>query len=253
MAVVWSLSGPSQRATVAIDARTATETATGTDDVEVAAMSAMSVVNAVTSPAIVDIDAALAAIVLIAIAVVIVAVIVAVTAVVTADAAVTVTRDHRPEATASTQNTHVAILDRQSATADRQLTNAPDQGHDRQRGSVRPDLHALAIAARQRTPAAVPRQRAMAMATDTEPTATRQRAHDRIDPQATERTVPMATRMDTPMAVRRWRTATTNRHTWNLTSAHTNHQTIHCSHTTVITIISIFTMKYFLPLLLSFF
>jgi len=262
MAVVWSLSGPSQRATVAIDARTATETATGTDDVEVAAMSAMSVVNAVTSPAIVDIDAALAAIVLIAIAVVIVAVTAVVTEAVTADAAVTdvipaltlvVTRDHRPEATASTQNTHVAILDRQSATADRQLTNAPDQGHDRQRGSVRPDLHALAIAARQRTPAAVPRQRAMAMATDTEPTATRQRAHDRIDPQATERTVPMATRMDTPMAVRRWRTATTNRHTWNLTSAHTNHQTIHCSHTTVITIISIFTMKYFLPLLLSFF
>lgn len=89
MAVVWSLSGPSQRATVVTDARTATGTATGTDDVEVAAMSAMSVVNAVTLPAIVDIDAALAVIVLIAIAVVIVAVTEAVTEAVTADAAAT--------------------------------------------------------------------------------------------------------------------------------------------------------------------
>lgn len=222
MVAVWSLNGPSQRAIAETDAKTATETATGTDDAEADVMSAMNAVSVVTLPATADIDAALVVTVLIVIeagtVVVTEAVTAAVIEAVIVDVAVTVTRDHRPEATASTQDIRVAIPDPQSAIADHQLTDAPDREHDRQRDSALQDLHA-AIAARQRTVAtAAPRQRAMA--TDTGPTATRQRADVTADPQATERTVPMATRMDMPMAVRRWRTATTNKHT-ELTSAYT--------------------------------
>lgn len=231
MVAVWSLNGPSQRAIAETDAKTATEIATGTDDAEADVMSAMNAVSVVTLPATADIDAALVVTVLIVIeagtVVVTEAVTAAVIEAVIVDVAVTdvipaltlvVTRDHRPEATASTQDIRVAIPDPQSAIADHQLTDAPDREHDHQRDSALQDLHA-AIAARQRTVAtAAPRQRAMA--TDTGPTATRQRADVTADPQATERTVPMATRMDMPMAVRRWRTATTNKHT-ELTSAYT--------------------------------
>jgi len=179
-----------------------------TDDVEVGAMSAMSAVSVVTLHATVDIDEALAVTELIAIAVEIVAG----TEAVTADAAVTVTRDHRPVATASTPDTHAKTPDRQSAIAGLPSTNAPDPGQDRQRDAP-PDLHAVVTAARQRTVATTaPRQRATAM--DTGPTATRRRAPVAVTVvrPATERTVPMATRTGMLMAARRWRTATTNEH-----------------------------------------